>query len=143
MAKLGSEDEPHPAAIERLVRSLAKYADVEAGAGNPLAETKPPNGLGLASGHVHALENVWSERRLGEVLHELARGRRYRFDVASLIKANTDQRIVVSGSERTLGPALLPGVYANEFKRIDLQHLERDLADPSEVGVKRRPASRG
>ena len=143
MAKLGSEDEPHPASIERLVRSLAKDADVEAGAWNPLAETAPPNGLGLASGHAHALEHVWSKRTLGEVLHELARGRRYRFDVASLIKANTDQRVVVSGSERSLGPALVRSVYASDFMRIDLQHLERDLADLAEVGVKRRPGSRG
>lgn len=51
IAKLGREDELDRDAIERLVRSLAKYADVEVGAGNVLddVELLP----GRAFGHVH------------------------------------------------------------------------------------------
>jgi hypothetical protein len=45
IAKLGREDELDPGAIERLVRSLAKYADVEVGAGNVLDEVELLPGL--------------------------------------------------------------------------------------------------
>jgi len=49
IAKLGRKDELNREAIERLVRSLAKHADVEVGAGNVLDEVELQPGL--AYGH--------------------------------------------------------------------------------------------
>jgi hypothetical protein len=43
--------------------------------------------FGLAFGHVPALEHVWNELMLGEIVRDLAGGRRHRFDVVSVIKA--------------------------------------------------------
>jgi hypothetical protein len=69
--KLGREDELDPATIERLIRSLAKYADVEVGAANTLSETALLPGH--AFGHLRALEHVWNELDLNakDALHTL------------------------------------------------------------------------
>jgi hypothetical protein len=72
IAKLGREDELDRDAIERLVRSLAKYADVDVGAGNVLDEVELLPGL--AFGHVHALEHVWNDLR--SIVYGLWRGTR-------------------------------------------------------------------
>ena len=132
IAKLGREDELDPAAIERLVRSLAKYADVEVGAGNVLDEVELQPGL--AFGHVHALDHVWSELGLEGLLRDLAAGRRFRFDVANVIKAIVFQRVLDPGSERSLVQQWLPSVYQPAFEGISLQHAYRALPFLAEVG---------
>jgi len=130
--KLGREDELDLAMIERLIRSLAKYADVEVGAGNPLAEAELLPGL--AFGHVHALEHVWSDLLLGDIVRGMAAGRRFRFDVVNVIKAIAFQRVLDPGSERSLVRSFLPSVFAPEFEGIELQHAYRALQFLAEVG---------
>ena len=125
IAKLGREDELDRGSIERLLRSLAKYADVEVGAGNVLDDVEMLPGF--AFGHVHALEHVWRDLELGEILGDLARGRRFRFDAANVIKAIVFQRVLDPGSERSLVRSFLPSVFAPEFDGIELQHAYRAL----------------
>jgi len=132
IAKLGREDELDPASIERLVRSLAKYANVEVGAGNVLDEVDLLPGL--AFGHVFALEHVWHDLSLGDILGDLAAGRRFRFDVVNVIKAIVFQRVLDPGSERSLVRSFLPSVFAPEFDGVSLQHAYRALRFLSEVG---------
>jgi len=132
IAKLGREDELDPAALARLVRSLAKYADVEVGAGNVLDEVELLPGS--AFGHVHALEHVWNELMLGEIVRDLAAERRFRFDVVKVIKAIVFQRVLDPGSERSLVRSFLPSVFAPEFDGIELQHTYRALRFLAEVG---------
>ena len=132
IAKLGREDELDRDAIERLVRSLAKYADVDVGAGNVLDEVELLPGL--AFGHVHALEHVWNDLLLGDIVRDLAAGRRFRFDVVNVIKAIVFQRVLDPGSERSLVRSFLPSVYAPELEGIELQHAYRALQFLAEVG---------
>lgn len=132
IAKLGREDELDRAAIERLVRSLAKYADVEVGAGNVLDEVELQPGL--AFGHVHALDHVWNELGLEGIMRDLAAGRRFRFDVANVIKAIVFQRVLDPGSERSLVQQWLPSVHQPAFEGISLQHTYRALPFLAEVG---------
>jgi len=130
--RLGREDEVHLVAIERLIRSLAKYADVEAADGNPLAETALLPGL--VFGHVHALEHVWRELELDAIVRALAEGRRFTFDAANVIKAIVFQRVLGPGSERSLVRSFLASVYAPGVDGIDLQHAYRALRFLAEVG---------
>jgi multidrug efflux pump subunit AcrA (membrane-fusion protein) len=132
IAKLGREDELDPAAIARLVRSLAKYTDVDVGAGNVLddVELLP----GFAYGHVFALEHVWNDLALGDIVGDLAAERRFRFDVVNVIKAIVFQRVLDPGSERSLVRSFLPSVFAPEFDGIELQHAYRALQFLAEVG---------
>lgn len=130
--KLGREDEPDPGAIERLIRSLAKYADVEVGAGNPLSETALLASHAL--GPLHALEHVWNELELGGIIAELAAGRRLAFDVANVIKAIGFQRVLVPGLERSLVCSFPPSLHGCESDGIELQHAYRPLRFLAEVG---------
>jgi hypothetical protein len=132
IAKLGREDEIDRDAIERLVRSLAKYADVDVGAGNVLDEVEMLPGF--AFGHVHALEHVWNELALGVIVRDLAADRRFRFNVVNVIKAIVFQRVLDPGSERSLVRSFLPSVFAPEFDGIELQHAYRALQFLAEVG---------
>jgi hypothetical protein len=132
IAKLGREDELDRNAILRLVRSLAKYADVEVGAASVLddVELLP----GRAVGHMIALEHVWNDLMLGDVLRDLAADRRFHFDVVNVIKAIVFQRVLDPGSERSLVRSFLPSVFAPEFDGIRLQHAYRALQFLAEVG---------
>jgi transposase len=130
--KLGREDQLDPAMVERLIRSLAKYADVEVGEGNPLSETALLPGQ--AFGHLHALEHVWNELELGSIIAALAAGRRFAFDAVNVIKAIVFQRVLDPGSERSLVRSFLPSVHAPELEGIELQHTYRALRFLSEVG---------
>jgi hypothetical protein len=132
IAKLGREDELDRDAIERLVRSLAKYADVELGAGNVLDDVEMLPGR--AFGHMFALEHVWNDLTLDDIVRDRAAGRRYRFDVVNVIKAIVFQRVLDPGSERSLVRSFLPSVYAPGFEGIELQHTYRALQFLAEVG---------
>ena len=62
IAMLGREEEFDPAAIERLIRSMAKYAGVDVRAGNVLAEVELLPGMG--SGRRYAIRTTlpkWRE----------------------------------------------------------------------------------
>ena len=135
IAKLGREDQLDPVVIERLIRSLAKYADVEVGAGNPLSETA--HLPGLAFGHLHAVEHVWNELGLGCIVRSLAAGRRFRCDVVNVITAIVFQRLLDPGSKRSLVRSFLPSAYAPEIDGIELQHAYRALQFLAVVGRKR------
>jgi hypothetical protein len=132
IVKLGREDELDRDAILRLVRSLAKYADVEVGAASVLddVELLP----GRAVGHVIALEHVWNDLMLGDILRDLAADRRFQFDVVNVIKAIVMKRVLDPGSERSLVRSFLPSVFAPEPGGIRLQHAYRALQFLADVG---------
>jgi len=132
IAKLGREDELDRDAIEPLVRSLAKYAGVDVGAGGVLDEVDLLPGL--AFGHVHVLECVWNDLLLGDVVRDLAAGRRFRFDVVNVIKAIVFQRVLDPGSERSLVRSFLPSVFVPEFEGIELRQAYWALQFLAEVG---------
>jgi transposase len=83
---------------------------------------------------VHALEHVWNDLLLGDIMRDLASGRRFRFDVVNAIKAIVFQRVLDPGSERSLVRSFLPSVYAPEFEGFELQHAYRALQFLAEVG---------
>jgi hypothetical protein len=89
---------------------------------------------GRRVGSLLPLQSVWRELELGEILSDLARGRRFRFDVVNVIKAIVFQRVLDPGSERSLVRSFLPSVFAPEFDGIELQHAYRALQFLAEVG---------
>ena len=134
LKSLGREDQLDPAMIDRLRASLKRYAskDVLEPAELDLdAITVSP---GRRVGSLLPLQSVWRELELGEILADLARGRRFKFDAANVLKAIVFQRVLDPGSERSLVRSFLPSVFAPEFDGIELQHTYRALQFLAEVG---------
>lgn len=134
LKSLGREDQLDPAMIDRLRASLKRYAskDVSDGVGIDLdAITVSP---GRLVGSLLPLQSVWRELELDTILSDLARGRRFRFDVANVLKAIVFQRVLDPGSERSLIRSFLPSLFAPEFDGIELQHAYRALQFLAEVG---------
>ena len=130
--KLGREDHVDPAEIDRLMRSLAPYGSLPLGDASPLerVELLP----GREYGSLHALDHVWSELGLPDILEDLAAGRRFGFPVASAVKAIVFGRVLEPSSERALFTSWLSRVHAPEFESLELHHAYRTLAFLSEVG---------
>ena len=130
---LGREDLIDPAEIDSLMRSLAPYGSLRVGEeGHALedVEVRP----GREFGSVYALDFLWRELELGKALAALARGRRFAFPVADVIKAMVFGRVLHPGSERALITTWLGKVAAPEFEGLELQHAYRALAFLAEVG---------
>lgn len=68
------------------------------------------------------------------MLGDLAAGRRFSLDVATILKAIVFQRVLAPGSERALVESWLRGAHAPEFEGIELQHAYRTLRFLAEVG---------
>ena len=131
---LGREDQLDPAEIDSLIRSLAPYASVSVGeVGHALREVEVAPGREFGS--VYALDHLWRELELGEALADLARGRRFAFPVADVVKAMVFGRVLHPGSERALITSWLSTVAAPEFEHLELQHAYRALAFLAEVGA--------
>jgi hypothetical protein len=133
--KLGREDELDPAAIERLVRSLAKYADVEVGAGNVWMRR-------CCRAWRSGTCTRWST--CGTSSSSAASCAIWRLVAGSVRRRERHQGDRVpagagSGSERSLVRSFLPSVFAPEFEGIELQHTYRALAVPR----RGRPGARG
>ena len=131
---LGREDQLDPAEIDGLIRSLAPYASVAVGeSGHALAgvELAP----GREFGSVYALDYVWRELELGATIADLAKGRRFAFPVADVVKAMVFGRVLHPGSERALVTSWLSTVAAPEFEGVELQHAYRALAFLADVGA--------
>jgi hypothetical protein len=120
---LGREDQIDPTEIDRLIHSLSLYGTLSVG-GQP----------GLEFGSLHALNHVWSELGLSGIVAELALGRRFAFDVGSVVKAIVYGRVLDPSSERALVTSWLSRVHAPEFEGIELQHAYRTLPFLAEVG---------
>jgi hypothetical protein len=134
LRSLGREDQLDPAMIDRLRASLRRYGSKEAGdvaAFDVNAITVSP---GRRVGSLLPLQSIWHELELGEVLADLARGRRFQCDVVNVIKAIVFQRVLDPGSERSLVRSFLPSVIAPEPGGIRLQHAYRALQFLAEVG---------
>ena len=129
--KLGRADLVDPVEIDRLIRSLAPYGSVPVGSGLDLADVDLDPGFEYGS--LLALDHVWNEVGLPEILSDLAAVRRFSFDAASVVKAIVFGRVRKPGSERALVSAWLSGVYAPEFTGIELQHAYRILAFLAEI----------
>ena len=138
LKSLGREDELDPKEVDRLRASLKRYGSAEAG---ELSVDLDDVGLepGRRVGALLPLQALWGELGLTEILSGLASGRRFSFDVATIVKAIVFQRMLSPGSERALVGSWLRSVYAPEFEGIELQHTYRALRFLAEVG----PAARG
>jgi len=102
LKSLGREDQLDPEMIDRLRASLKRYASKDTS--------------GVAEFDLDAIS--------------VPPDRRFRFDVANVIKAIVFQRVLDPGSERSF----LPSVFAPEFDGIKLQHAYRALQFLAEVG---------
>ena len=134
LKSLGREDQLDPAMIDRLRTSLKRYASKDSGGVAELDLDAITVSPGRRVGSLLPLQSVWRELELGEILSGLARGRRFRFDAANVIKAIVFQRVLDPGSERSLVRSFLPSVFAPEFDGIELQHTYRALQFLAEVG---------
>ena len=134
LKSLGREDELNPKDVDRLRASLRRYGSAEAG---DVSVSLEDVGLepGRRVGALLPLQVLWSELGLMEILGELAAGRRFSFDVATVVKAIVFQRVLAPGSERALVGSWLRDVYAPEFEGIELQHAYRALRFLAEVGA--------
>ena len=130
---LGREDRLDPAEVDSLIRSLAPYASVAVGdSGHALAEVELRPGREYGS--VHALDHLWRELELGQAIAELAKGRRFAFPMADVVKAMVFGRVLHPGSERALITTWLATVAMPEFDGVELQHAYRALAFVAEIG---------
>lgn len=120
LKSLGREDQLDPAMIDRLRASPKRYASKGVDAVEDLDLDAITVSPGRRVGSLVPLQAMWRELELDEILRDLARGRRYRYDVVPAIKAIVFQRVLDPGSERLLVRSFLPGVYAPEFEGIDL-----------------------
>ncbi len=134
LKSLGREDELDPKEVDRLRASLKRYGSAEAG---EVSVDLDDVGLepGRRVGALLPLQALWGELGLAEMLGELASGRRFSFDVATIVKAIVFQRVLAPGSERALVGSWLRGVHAPEFDGIELQHAYRALKFLAEVGA--------
>ena len=133
LKSLGREDELDPKEVDRLRASLKRYGSVGAG---DVSVSLEDVGLepGRRVGALLPLQALWGDLGLTEILSELTSGRRFSFDVATILKAIVFQRALSPGSERALVGSWLKGVYAPEFEGISLQHAYRALRFLAEVG---------
>ena len=132
---LGREDRLDPAEVDSLIRSLAPYASVAVGeSGHALAGSRARRRAG-SIGSVYALDHLWRELELGATIAELAKGRRFAFPVADVVKAMVFGRVLHPGSERALITTWLSTVAMPEFDGVELQHAYRALAFVAEVGA--------
>lgn len=130
---LGREDRLDPSEIDSLMRSLAPYGSLRVGdEGHALEEVELRPGREF--GAVYALDFLWRELELDKALAELARGRRFAFPVADVIKAMVFGRVLHPGSERALITTWLSTVAAPEFGNLELQHAYRALPFLADVG---------
>jgi hypothetical protein len=134
LKSLGREDQLDPAMIDRLRASLKRYASKDMGDVAELDLDAITVSPGRRVGSLLPLQSIWRDLELDRVLSDLARGRRFRFDVVSVIKAIVFQRVLDPGSERSLVRSFLPSVFAPEFEGIELQHAYRALPFLAEVG---------
>jgi hypothetical protein len=135
LKSLGREDRLDPAMVDRLRASLKRYSSTGADSLERFDLDAVTVSPGRRVGGLLPLRAVWRELELGEILRDLARRRRFRFDVASVIKAIVFQRVLDPGSERSLVRSFLPSVFAPEFDGIELQHAYRALQFLAEVGT--------
>ncbi|MCG8454921.1 MAG: IS1634 family transposase [Holophagales bacterium] len=71
-------------------------------------------------------ERLWKEQNLPSILGRLAEGRKFRFDVERVAFALALQRLCRPGSDLE-GSRWIPGVEAEGFEKIELQHLYRTV----------------
>ena len=77
-------------------------------------------------------ERLWREQRIPELMHKLAAGRRFGFDVERVAFALALQRLCAPGSDLQ-GSAWLRTVEAPGFESIELHHLYRTVGFLEEV----------
>ena len=76
-----------------------------------------------------------TELELGATIAELAKGRRFAFAMADVVKAMVFGRVLHPGSERALITTWLSTVAMPEFDGVELQHAYRALAFVAEMGA--------
>ena len=134
LKSLGREDQLDSAMIDRLRPSLKRYASKDTIEVPELYLDAITVSPGRRVGSLLPLQSVWCELELGESFGDLARCRRFRFDVVNVVKASVFQRVLNPGSERSLVRSFLPSVFAPEVDGIELQHACRALRFMAEVG---------
>jgi transposase len=109
--------------VDQLLRSLAKYSErallLLAGSSDPQAEVKKV-------GPVLVFERLWERAGIGEIIHELAKKRHYRFDVERAIFVTVLHRLMNPGSDRQ-AQRWMRGYTISAADGIDLQHVYRAM----------------
>jgi transposase len=109
--------------VDQLLRSLAKYSErallLLAGASDPQAEVKKV-------GPVLVFERLWERAGIGEIIHELAKKRHYRFDVERAIFVTVLHRLMNPGSDRQ-AERWMRGYRITGADGLDLQHFYRSM----------------
>lgn len=109
--------------VDQLLRSLAKYSErallLLAGASDPQAEVKKV-------GPVLIFERLWERTGIGEIIRELAKKRRYRFNVERAIFVTVLHRLMNPGSDRQ-AERWMRGYRISGADGLDLQHFYRAM----------------
>lgn len=128
--------------VDQLLRSLAKYSErallLLAGASDPQAEVKK-------IGPVLIFERLWDRSGIGEIIRELLKARRYRFDVERAIFVTVLHRMMNPGSDRQ-AERWMHGYRIKGAENLDLQHFYRAMGwlgspvneQPAETGFSPR-----
>lgn len=110
--------------VDQLLRSLAKYSErallLLAGASDPQAEVKK-------AGPVLVFGRLWEQADIGRIIQELAKKRRYRFDVERAIFVTVLHRLMNPGSDRQ-AERWMRGYRIAGTDGLDLQHFYRAMA---------------
>lgn len=124
IANLGRREElAREGSLDSLLRSLAKFSE-------RLRVVDKVRTDGVAAresrswGPTLVFERLWREQGVGDVVRELARGRKFGFDVERVAFALALQRLCAPGSDLS-GISWLQTVEGHGFDRIELQHLYR------------------
>lgn len=129
-----------PSTIGWLVRFLATYAGFDVRAGRRLDDVEMlPK---YAYGHVFALEHVWSDLAVADIVRDLAVDQRFRLDIVEVINAIVFQRVLDPDSESSLVRSFLPSANGPEFGGVALQHVSRACCSYWGPAPNSKPGSR-
>ncbi len=109
--------------VDQLLRSLVKYSErallLLAGASDPQSEVKKV-------GPVLVFERLWEQAGIGEIVRELAKKRRYRFNVERAVFVTVLHRLMNPGSDRQ-AERWMRGYRLSGADGLDLQHFYRAM----------------
>lgn len=130
---LGREDLIDAQEIDGLLRGLAPYGTVQ-----PDSDTKLEDALllpGWEYGSLYALNHVWDELDLPDILAELTAGRRASFSLPDVVRIIVFGMVMEPENEHLLRTAWLSRVHDPAVESIDVEHARHALEFLSEFGT--------